>query len=258
MSSVGAMGIVSLCSYGVAWADIFILAAFRSNSEVGVYSLAYQIFTFVAMLGSLWAVAALPVHARSTASGEGLAEQLPVPRLLAYAGLWSALIAAAAVCSVVVLPYAFGPEFAAAAPPLLVLLAGSGIFAAAYFVVLPGLIGAGHTSLVAKVAAGSVVINIVLDLILVPKLGVMGPALATVGQSIFGTAALAGKVLGVGATLRVFAVGTPAVVGTTLLAIKPDDAGLAVTCAAIAIGTGLWALGMTRRVRGLPAARVHA
>ncbi len=257
MSSVGAMGIVSLCSYGVAWADIFILAIFRSNSDVGIYSLAYQIFTFVAQLGSLWAVAALPIHARSTASGHDLADQLPIPRLVAYAGLWAALIAASAVASVIVLPYAFGPDFAAAATPLLVLLGGSGIFAAVYFAVLPGLIASGRTGLVAKVAGGSVAINIALDLILVPILGVLGPALATVGQSLFGTIVLTGIVLGVKPTLRLLAVGVPAMLATTLLAIDPDNVRLMVFCGSIAVMTGLWGLAMTQRAGGLPtAARV--
>ncbi len=254
MGAVGAMGIVSLCSYGVDWADIFILAAFRSNAEVGIYSLSYQIFTFVAQLATLWAVVALPAHARSTASGHDLIDQLPLPRLTAYAGLWAALISSAGVCSVIFLPIAFGPAFADAVTPLLVLLAGSGIFAAVYFAVLPGLIAAGRSGLVAKVAGGSVAINIALDLALVPILGVLGPALATVGQSLFGTIVLAGIVLGFRSTLRLLAVGVPAMLGTTLLAINPDDARLTIVCGLIAVVTGLWGLAMTRRARGLPTA----
>ena len=257
LSAVGAMGIVSVCAYGVDWADIFILAAFRSNAEVGVYSLAYQIFTFVAQLATLWAVAALPVHARSTASGHTLAEQLPLPRLLAYTGLWSALIAAAAVASVIVLPHAFGSDFDDAATPLLVLLGGSGVFAAVYFTVMPGLIAAGRSGLVAKVAGGSVVINIALDLILIPTLGVLGPALATVGQSLFGTLVLAGIVLGFVPTLRLFLVGVPVMLGVLLLAIDPGDVRLVVLCGLIAVATGFWGLDKTRRAGGLPtAARV--
>jgi len=80
MGAVGAMGIVSVCSYGVAYADIFILAAFKSNVEVGIYSLAYQVFSFVAMLTYYWMVAALPGHAKSSASGQSLVEQLPMPQ----------------------------------------------------------------------------------------------------------------------------------------------------------------------------------
>lgn len=257
MSSVGGMGIVSVCSYGVAWADIFVLAIFRSNSEVGVYSLAYQIFTFIAQLSALWAVAALPVHARSTASGHELADQLPVPRLTAYAALWAALIAAAAAVSVVVLPIAFGSDFDDAATPLVVLLAGSGIFAAIYFAILPGLIASGGTRLVAKVAAVSVVINISLDLALVPAIGILGPALATVAQSIFGTAALATIVLGTRASLRFLGVSAPAIVSMSLLAIEPSSAALTALCALVAVGTGLLGLRMMRSAGGLPtAARV--
>ena len=254
MGAVGAMGIVSLCSYGVDWADIFVLAAFRSNAEVGIYSLAYQIFTFVAQLATLWAVAALRLMLVLPPLVKISQSSLPLPRLAAYTGLWAALITAAAVGSVVFLPIAFGPAFADAATPLLVLLAGSGIFAAVYFAVLPGLIASGRSGLVAKVAGGSVAINIVLNVTLVPILGVLGPALATVGQSLFGTIVLAGIVLGFKPTLRLLAVGVPAMLGTTLLAIDPDNVGLAIVCGLIAVATGLWGLALIQRARGLPTA----
>lgn len=223
MGAVGAMGIVSVCAYGVTWIDIFILAAYRPDSDVGVYSLAYQVFMFVVQLGSLWAVAALPRHARSTASGDTLASQLPLRRLMSATAAWSAVVAAIAIVSAIVVPHAFGAEFEDSLPPLMVLFAGSGICGAAYFLVLPALIAAGRTVLIAKVSVISVTINLVLDLILVPQIGVMGPALATVGQTLFATAALAAAALGHRAAIGVASVGVPAVVGVALLAVDPDD-----------------------------------
>jgi O-antigen/teichoic acid export membrane protein len=223
MSAVGPMGIASVCAYGVAWVDVFILAAYRSNADVGVYSLAYQVFTFVVQLGSLWAVAALPRHATSAASGEQLAEQLPMPRLRAATAIWSTLIAVVAIGSAVVLPHAFGSEFDDAFPPLMVLLAGSGVFAAGYFLVLPALIGARRTTLIAWVSAVTVLINLGLDLALVPAIGVMGPALATVSQTLFGTVVFTRIALGWRATAELFAIGVPAAASAVVLAF---DRGL--------------------------------
>ena len=56
----GTQGIVNAASYGVAWVDIYLLAAFKPDSDVGIYSLAYQIFSFVTQLATCWLVAALP------------------------------------------------------------------------------------------------------------------------------------------------------------------------------------------------------
>ncbi|MBS1886750.1 MAG: oligosaccharide flippase family protein [Actinobacteria bacterium] len=242
MGAVGAMGIVSLASYGVAYADTFTLAIFRSHSEVGIYSLAYSIFTFVTALTAYWLTAALPEHARSSAAGRNLKEQLPLPRLLKYTGLWGTLIGITGVAAAFVLPLVFGSEFEEAAVPLLILLGGSGVFAATYYAFLAALVGSKRSSLVAKVGIASVAVNIALDLILVPPFGVVGPAFATFGQSLVGTFALALIVLGRGASLRLAAVAAPVVTATMLLALDPTSIPLASLTVVVALLTGLWAL----------------
>jgi O-antigen/teichoic acid export membrane protein len=247
VDAVGAMAIVSVCSYGIAWADIFVLAAFKSDSDVGVYSLAYQIFSFVTQLTSYWLVAALPHHARSSASGEEVHEQLPLNRLVTYTGLWAALVGLGGVVAALLLPVAFGSDFEATTPPLLLLLGGSGIFIATYFAVLPALIAAGRTSLIAKIAIGSVVVNIGLDLALVPPLGVNGPAFATFAQTLFASAAVAIAALGLRSTVLLLAVAAPAAAATMLLAADPDDARLLILCTLVALATAAFCLASAAR-----------
>ena len=254
VAAVGAMGIVSVCSYGVGYVDIFVLSAFRSNADVGIYSLAYQVFAFVIQLTSYWMVAALPGHARSTAAGEELSVQLPLRRLLPYTGLWSALIAATAFGSALLLPVAFGEGFEATVPPLLVLLGGSAVYMAAYFAVLTALVGAGRTRLLAQISMISVAINIGLDLVLVPTVGLVGPAFATLGQTVFGMIALSLAVLGAGATLRLLAVGLPATAATMLLALSPLNPALLALCGLTAVGMALFSLRLVRRRDPLPGA----
>jgi len=247
MRAVGAMGIVSVCAYGVAWVDVFILAAFKSNADVGVYSLAYQVFTFIVQLGSLWVVAALPRHAKSTAAGGSIAAQLPIGRLLSAAAFWAAIVTATAVGAAVVLPHAFGAEFDSAYTPLMVLLAGSGIGAAGYFLVLPALIASKNGALIAKVSVVAVAINLTLDVLLVPGLGVLGPAIATVAQTLFATAALCIFAVGPRLSLRLFAVGVPGALGVTLLAIDPTAVPFMAVAALTAVLSALLAMELNRR-----------
>jgi O-antigen/teichoic acid export membrane protein len=247
MGAVGAMGIVSLASYGVAYADIFVLAIFRPDSDVGIYSLAYQLFSSVTALTAFWLIAALPEHARSSAAGTDLREQLPVHRLARYTGLWAALIGIGGVVAAFVLPVLFGDSFEETTVPLLLLLGGSGVFAAVYYPLLTALIGAGRSRLIARVSIVSVVTNIVLDLILVPTIGLIGPAFATFGQTIVGAVGLSWLVLGRGATLRLLAVGLPVIATTMVLAIEPKNFALAGLALAAALGTAAWAARDMRR-----------
>jgi O-antigen/teichoic acid export membrane protein len=249
MGAVGAMGIVSLASYGVAYVDVFTIAIFGSHSDVGIYSLAYQIFTFVVALSAYWLTAALPEHARSSAAGQAVKEQLPLPRLLKYTGLWATLIGFAGVGGAFLLPVVFGSEYERAAVPLLLLLGGSGVLSAAYYALLAALVGAKQTRLVAKVGIASVIVNIVLDLILVPPFGIVGPGFATFGESLVGTGVLAWVILGRGATLKLFAVCAPVVAATMILAIDPDNVGLAAITILVAVLTGAWALLFERPLR---------
>lgn len=242
MHAVGAMAVVSLASYGVAYVDTFTLAIFRSNEDVGIYSLAYQIFTFVTALSAYWLTAALPEHARSSADGIELTEQLPLGRLLKYTGLWGALLALGGVVATFALPLIFGTDFEEATVPLLILLGGSGVLAASYYAFLAALVGARQSSLVAKVGMASVAVNIALDLILVPPFGIIGPAFATFGQALVGTFALSLLILGRGPTLRLVAVSAPVVTATMVLAIDPDSIPLVAITTAVAILTAVVSL----------------
>jgi O-antigen/teichoic acid export membrane protein len=222
MGAVGAMGIVSVCAYGVAWVDIYVLNAFRPAEDVGIYSLAYQVFTFTVQLGSLWAVAALPRHARSEVAGEDLLSRLPVERTLTVARLWSAALPTLAVMSIFGLPLVFGTDFERAVVPMIILLSGA-IYLAGYFAVLPAFVVGGKTRFLAKISVVAVGINIGLDIALVPLLGFNGPAIATAAQTIFAAAGLLWAGLGLARAASVMFAGTPSAVALTILALGPHN-----------------------------------
>lgn len=230
MATVGPMAIVSACSYGVAWIDVFMISAFEPADQVGIYTLAYQIFTFTAQIGSLWAAATLPRHARLSAEGHELGDQLK-PRALAMGGaVWSGLMAIAAALAAILVEPVFGSEFDEAVAPLMVLLASAGLVAA-YYVATPALIAAGRARFMAKISLTGLSVNVLLNLALIPTIGPIGAALATAIQSLAVSVGVLWTSIGLRNCLRVLGAAVPGVLGICLLAVWPDEAWAWAVCA---------------------------
>jgi O-antigen/teichoic acid export membrane protein len=104
------------------------------------------------------------------------------------------LPAAAVVCNgvfgTVVILFAYGPPFSLAVIPMLVLLPGIW-FLGLGLVIQRDLGGRGRPSLSSSLAGLAAAVTVVLDLALIPPLGVMGGALASVvAYTTFGNASL--------------------------------------------------------------------
>lgn len=222
LKTIGAMGIVSAASYGVAWIDIYLLAAFKPDTDVGIYSLAYQIYTFALQLASLWIVATLPRHARSFHAGVATADQLPREKMLMGVRIWASLIGLGAVIAAIALSAVFGSGFSDSAQPLMILLVGAS-FLAAYLAVVSALIAADESPLIARVSIVCVAINIVVDLALIPTIGLVGPAIATTAQTVVGAVWLLFRTLGSRRLLEIIRVNMPVAVAIGVLAVDPGS-----------------------------------
>lgn len=244
--TVGAMGIVTASSYAVAWVDIYLLAAFKPDSDVGIYSLAYQVYTFVLQLASLWIVATLPRHARSLHGGSSIAEEMPREKVLMGLRLWSALVGLGAVAAALLLADVFGSGFADSATPLMLLLAGAS-FLAPYLAAVSVLIAAGESALIARVSLACAALNIVVDLILIPTVGLVGPAIATTLQAAAGGAWLLGRALGAKRLLELGRASAPVFLTVAALAADPSSPPLLALTGAAAALTALPALRWLRQ-----------
>jgi O-antigen/teichoic acid export membrane protein len=222
LKTIGAMGIVNAASYGVAWIDIYLLAAFKPDADVGIYSLAYQIYTFALQLASLWIVATLPRHASSFHAGIPLADQLPREKMVMGVRLWVGLIGLGAVIAAIVLPTVFGSGFADSSQSLVILLAGA-TFLAAYLAVVSALIAADESPLIARVSIVCVAINLAIDLALIPTVGLIGPAVATTVQSAVGAIWLLSNSLGASRLWEIVRVNAPVAVALCVLAVDPGS-----------------------------------
>ncbi len=241
LKTIGAMGIVNAASYGVAWIDIYLLAAFKPDADVGIYSLAYQIYTFTLQLASLWIVATLPRHARSFHAGIALAEQLPRKEMLMGVRLWASLIGLGAVTAAITLAAIFGSDFSESAQPLMILLSGAS-FLAAYLAVVSVLIAADESPLIARVSIICVTINIVVDLALIPTIGLAGPAIATTVQTVVGAVWLLFRTLGSHRLLEIVKINVPVAVALGVLAVDPGCPALLAVTGVVSVLTALPAL----------------
>jgi O-antigen/teichoic acid export membrane protein len=170
--SLGVAGVVSMFYFRV---DSWILAMLKGNDVVGRYAVAYRCFD--ALLLPALAIASLGIPHTAGLHGRQLRD-----KLLWLCGL---SVAVTLPLSVVVLigaepliHLAFGARYAVAADPLRVLAVGA-IFTAAGVSLMPPL--ALRSARVAWALVGSLVLNIVVNLLAIPRYGAMGAALATVG-----------------------------------------------------------------------------
>ena len=232
MATVGPMAVVTVCAYVVAWIDIFVIAAFRSHSDVGVYSLAQQILMFLIQLGSLWITATLPRHAKSTSAGLSFEDQLPIPQLRASSQAWAGAVGLAAVPIVLLIPRVFGEEFRDSAVPLMLLLCGATLFAP-YIATVSAMIGSGKTRLLAWTSLGAAALNLTIDFALVPAIGIVGAGIATLVQGTFNAVLIVWLARGPRALWAVGKRILPVAVLTGIAAIDPYSAPLLAALGAV-------------------------
>lgn len=168
--------------------DVLILQFYRPLSEVGYYVIAQTIAELVILLGRAFQSSVLPLVAHY----EGEERQaLTTAASLRHHGMLAAgaTVANAAIGSLLVL-HAYGPAFHAALLPMFILLPGMW-FLSTGTVVAGDLRGRGRPGTSSALAGSAVVVTVVLDLALIPILGVPGAALASlVAYAVFGSSSL--------------------------------------------------------------------
>lgn len=158
--------------------DTFMLGLMKTDREVGFYAAAYQ---FVLALGFVPSILVRTVLPRFATLADSPQVRRALYRRLLYlcmggGAVISILIGIAAVPLVDIL---YGPSFAPSVAVLRVVIGSFFLICSStvtsYFVMVLG-----HESYAAKVAAFGAVVNLLLNLALIPRFGIMGAAAATV------------------------------------------------------------------------------
>lgn len=159
------------------YADILMLAIFTTSDEVGQYRVAYQVATLVPFGLKAVSMATAPSFARMSGNYQKL--QLAVifsSRLSITAAVVTSFVLV--FFSDFILGDVFGPDFNAAHTVMMVLITGQIINA--FFGPIGTLMSmVGFEKIAAKTMFHSAILNIVLNIFLIPMFGSMGAAIST-------------------------------------------------------------------------------
>ncbi len=178
--------------------DLLLVFKLSGAAAAGRYSIALTIGAIVALVPAALSYAAFP---RVPRLGQAEARVL-ISRLLVI-GLVAALIVAAALAAAtpLLLPKIFGPGFAGAVGPTLVLLV-AGVLWSGQWLLSRAWAARGDTRPLFVSFAASFLVMVTLDLALIPKDGPQGAALASLASSAVGAAVAAAFHVRAGARTR--------------------------------------------------------
>jgi O-antigen/teichoic acid export membrane protein len=172
------MSLEGVLLFVLQWTDQLMVGLFQDAHQVGVYASALRLAMLVAV--PLLAVNSIMGPTAAALHGAGETERL---RVTFSRMTWATAVVGLVVGAVLIVlgPWLlglFGPEFVVGYPALLVLVVGQIVNAATGSVgVILGMTG--HAGRLFVNAGLTAVLTVVLNLLLVPRLGILGAALAT-------------------------------------------------------------------------------
>jgi O-antigen/teichoic acid export membrane protein len=168
--------------------DVIVMQFFRPLAQVGYYVVAQTVAEFVITIATAFQSSLLPLV--SHYEGDVRQRDISARSLRHYAILATVAVLADAGLGTLIILFAYGPQFHPAVVPMLVLLPGVW-FLGLGLVIQSDLGGRGRPGLSSTLAALAAAVTVVLDVVLIPSLGVMGGAIASVcAYTTFGVASL--------------------------------------------------------------------
>lgn len=152
-----------------------------ARAEIGVYWVGYQIGYAIALLATSLQAAWLPIVYRQTDPVAG-GRLIGTMMLFAAAGLLSLAIGVTALGPEVI-ELVVGPGYRDAVPVLGLVALGSAAYGV-YAVVVPVLLHARRTGTLAATTLGAGALNVAINLVAIPALGITGAAWATVAANL--------------------------------------------------------------------------
>jgi O-antigen/teichoic acid export membrane protein len=162
----------------LGWTDVLILGIWRDAAEVGIYGIAMRVALLTAFVLSAINVVVAPQFAALHAEGNTAA----LRRLAQQSAFWTLVAAAPAILVLVLVPdlilQIFGPQFSDGTGPLRILALGQLVNVATGSVGVL-LVMTGHEKLMRNIVAASAALNLLGNLVLVPRYGAIGAATST-------------------------------------------------------------------------------
>jgi O-antigen/teichoic acid export membrane protein len=169
--------------------DQLMVYGIAGRASAGHYSIALTLGLLVTHAPSALSMASFPRVAHlEAAHARRMTERLSRVGLAGAAMIGGAV----AVAAPWLIPLAFGEEYRPAIAPTLILIVG-GLFWGEQWILARALAARGETVPMIRCYAANVLVMVMLDLVLIPPLGVVGAALASAGGSMAGLALCLGS-----------------------------------------------------------------
>ncbi len=159
-------------------ADLIFIRAFRGQADVGHYAAAYTLISFLSNLGIAYSLSLLPTLTRLAVRRD---EQMGLYHT-AHAHVFAVgfpIAAGGALLAAPIIGLVFGGEYAPGAAALAILI-WSIPLALARDLPITALMSGGREDAIVRLTGKAAAINLVLNFALVPTLGIVGAAIATV------------------------------------------------------------------------------
>lgn len=166
--------------------DILILAEFLSDGDVGQYSTAYRVFEILILLPSMIATAAFPIMTQSQKLDRKVYQNIAGKSIQYSLVALLPIIIGAFFLGQSVIEIIFGEQFRPAGILLKILVWGL-LSQAINNTLGRGIIAYHHEKSLIIIGFLSLAVNITLNIILIPKIGVIGAVWATLGSYLIST-----------------------------------------------------------------------
>ena len=170
---------VNLFYVGLAWSDVIILGLLKSSSEVGLYSGVADLARFlrVAVLSSVFVYTPIAAHL----VGRGNLRELKVVYVAVTKWIMVASVPAGVLIMIfprTILEFLYGSEYAEAAATLTVMTLGF-LISMSFGLAGSTLVALGRSSQTLAAFVSGFIVNVILNLWLIPPYGITGAAIAS-------------------------------------------------------------------------------
>ncbi|PSP75005.1 polysaccharide biosynthesis protein [Halobacteriales archaeon QS_3_64_16] len=165
--------------YVYSWMDLAIIGLFLTQADVGAYEVAWRISLFATILSTSIGVAIFPQMSAWDTSGAIDRIESLIPTAMVFSALFVIpAFVAMPVLSADILRVLFGQEYTIASAALIVLMSQK-VISAIGTTITKALNAIDRPNLRARATVGSLLTNVVLNVVLVLQFGLLGAAVAT-------------------------------------------------------------------------------
>ena len=162
--------------------DIYMLGIWKTPEEIGIYSAAQRFFQFIIIIPSMIATATLPLMSRLANKDNEKFKKVLENTLSLFMVIVIPIALGGLILASQIIPFTFGPQYLTAIPVLQILMVML-LVSSPLILLINSVFAYNEQRKLVSANIFGVLINILFNLLLIPRFGVTGAALATLAST---------------------------------------------------------------------------